>query len=200
MKYLLTVILIASLYIQSFSQVNPIQIDKSLFDYQEYALKHIKRREFHKGIFEYDSLNSITREFHYEQIDDNFKKSLKSSKLWSVTTFPFFSASDSLSKKFENDQYIYYSVVTQDERINYYLKDLILRFNKNYNQVDRIEGKLIIHASSLSDGDYTYDEIYIADFEKAGDFYLPSEIRFYSIDDTELKRPRIVEKIKYTIR
>lgn len=200
MKYMFIVALMIGLCIQSFSRVNSAQTDKSLFDYQKYALKHIKQREFYKGIFEYDSLNNITREFYIEQIDEDFKKSLKSKKLWSVTTFPFFSTSDSLSKKFENDQYTYYSVVSNTERINYYLKDLTLRLNKNYNQIDRIEGKLIIRVSSLSDGDYTYDEIYIADFDKVGDFYLPSEVRFYPIDDTELKRPRIVEKIKYTLK
>ena len=177
-----------------------IDIPKPLFDYQKYALKKVKSRQFDKKIFEYDSLNNVTRSFSFQETDKNLKQSVMQKRIGNITRFPFFTAGDSLTKASEDKDFIFYSVKTRNENIKYYLKDIVVRYQKKGKQFDKIEGKLIIHVSSLRDGDYTYDEIYTADFTRIKKYYLPTEIRYYPIDDLEFKRPRIIERINYSFK
>jgi len=165
-----------------------------LFDYQKWGLEKIKERIFNITVYQYDALGQVTNRFPRVENDTSLYISSTSQDLGSVTTFPYFSQTDTLRKE---GQYIF--VKSRLENINHYLKDIRITVDSITGQVRKIDGKLIIHGYTMK-GHTTFDEIYIADFEKIEDCYLPKVVKFYPIDDKELARPRVITEINYKLK
>lgn len=169
------------------------ELIKPLFEYQQCAISNVKEREIKTTIFSYDSLGKVIDEYQITQNDYDLYTSSVSMEINGVTTFPFFSLNDSMEEYEEGERI---KIDSKQPYINHYLKDLVLIKNSVSGEIIRIEGKLIIHSYSES-GHTTFDEIYIAEFQKVGDCNLPIKIRFHSLFDVELKRPRVVKQIEY---
>lgn len=162
-----------------------------LFDYQECAIQSVKKREFKITVYQYDSLGNVVHEYPRIEKDDQLYLSSISKDLTGVTTFPFFSADD--KKELDGD---IVQVSSTLENINYYLKDIKLTMRPGTQEVDKIEAKLIIHSFSAQ-GESSFDELYLAEFEKTGSCTLPKTIKFFPADNVGYTRPRIVMEIKY---
>lgn len=165
-----------------------------LFDYQKCGLEKIKARTETITVYQYDSLGNIKNKYPRVEKDTSLYLSSTSKDLGSVTSFPYFSKTDTIIR---DNKYIY--VKSGLENINHYLKDIRLTLDSTEQHVIRIDGKLIIHGYT-KDGHYTYDEIYVADFEKIGDCYLPKTTKYFPLEDTELLRPRIITEIEYELK
>jgi hypothetical protein len=166
---------------------------KPLFEYEECAISKVKEREIKTTVYSYDSLGSVKSEYPRTEKDYDLYYSSTSQELTGVTTFPFFSSID-VKAELEGGTRI--KIESKQPYLNHYLKDIIIIKNPGSGEIERIEAKLIIHAYSTS-GHSTSDEFYVADFQRVGDCNLPVKIRFHSLTDVELKRPRIVTHIKY---
>ncbi|MTI29770.1 hypothetical protein [Xanthovirga aplysinae] len=165
-----------------------------LFEYQKCGLEIIKERTKTITVYQYDSLGNIKNKIPRVEKDNSLYLSSTSKDLGSVTSFPYFSKTDTTKR---DGKYIF--VKSGLENINHYLKDIRLTLDSTEQHVVRIDGKLIIHGYT-KDGHYTYDEIYVADFEKIGDCYLPKTIKYYPLEDTDLLRPRITTEIDYELK
>ena len=169
---------------------------KPLFEYEECAISKVKEREIKTTVYSYDSLGKVKNEYPRTEKDYDLYYSSTSQELTGVTTFPFFSSTD---KKEELEGGAKIKIESNQPYLNHYLKDIVIIKNSDSGEIERIEGKLIIHAYSAS-GHSTSDELYVAEFQKVGDCNLPVKIRFHSLTDVELKRPRIVTQIKYVLK
>jgi hypothetical protein len=169
---------------------------KPLFEYQECAISKVKEREIKTTVYSYDSLGKVKNEYPRTEKDYDLYYSSTSQELTGVTTFPFFSSTD---EKDELQGEAKIKVESKQAYLNHYLKDIVIVKNPDSGEIERIEGKLIIHSYSTS-GHSTSDELYIAEFQKVGDCNLPVKIRFHSLTDVELKRPRIVTQVKYVLK
>jgi hypothetical protein len=165
-----------------------------LFDYQKCGLEKIKARTKTITVYQYDSIGNIKNKYPRVEKDTSLYLSSTSKDLGSVTSFPYFSKTDTIKRE---GKYIY--VKSGLENINHYLKDVRLTEDSLTGQVMKVEGKLIIHGYN-KDGHYTYDEQYVADFEKVGDCYFPRTIKYYPIEDEDLLRPRIITEIEYELK
>ena len=165
-----------------------------LFDYQKWALSHIRKRSIVTTVCSYDSLGNIKNSYPRTEIDTAFYLSITSKEIGDVTYFPFFSIRDTTSTR-ENSIQIK-SVV---ENIKHYLKEVSVVINPATKQVERIQGKLIIHGYSAK-GHTTNDELYVAEFSPVGAYALPTTIKYTSLDDKHFTRPRIVAKIEYELK
>lgn len=165
-----------------------------LFEYQKCGLKSVKSREFTITIYQYDSLGKVKDKFPRVEKDTELYLSSISEDLIGVTSFPFFARTD----KMEHEGNIIH-LTSNIANIKHYLKDFKITMLPNSDQVEKIEGKLIIHCYT-TEGHSTYDELYIAEFGKFGDCYLPKTVKFCPIDDIEYKRPRIITDIKYELK
>jgi len=165
-----------------------------LFDYQKYGLEKIKERTITTTVYSYDSIGQINDKYPREEKDTSLYLSSISKDLGSVTSFPYFSKTDSVVKSGN-----YLLIKSNLDNINHYLKDIRVTTDSISEQVTKIEGKLIIHCYNI-DGHYTYDEIYVADFEKIGDHYLPKVVKYYPLDDKDLLEPRIITEIEYEFK
>ncbi len=165
-----------------------------LFDYQKCGLEKIKERTKTITVYQYDSLGKIKNQYPRVEKDTSLYLSSTSKDLGSVTSFPYFSKTDTTTIE---GKYIY--IKSGLENINHYLKDIRLTLDSTKQQVVRIDGKLIIHGYTKN-GHSTYDEIYVADFEKIGNCYLPKTIKYFPLEDTELLRPRIIIEIDYELK
>ncbi|MEQ8475345.1 MAG: hypothetical protein RIB54_03830 [Fulvivirga sp.] len=169
---------------------------KPLFEYEECAITKVKEREIKTTVYSYDSLGKVKNEYPRTETDYDLYYSSTSQELTGVTTFPFFSSTDT-KEEFEDGTRI--KIESKQPYLNHYLKDIVIIKNPESGEIARIEGKLIIHAYSAA-GHSTSDELYIAEFQKVGDCNLPVKIRFHSLTDVDLKRPRIVKQIKYVLK
>lgn len=167
-----------------------------LFEYEECAISKVKEREIKTTVYSYDSLGQVKNEYPRTEKDYDLYYSSTSQELTGVTTFPFFSSTDA-KEELEGGARI--KVESKQPYPNHYLKDIMIIINSESGEIERIEGKLIIHSYSAS-GHSTFDELYIAEFQKIGDCNLPVKIRFHPLTDVELKRPRIVTRIKYVLK
>jgi hypothetical protein len=167
-----------------------------LFEYEECAISKVKEREIKTTVYSYDSLGKVKNEYPRTEKDYDLYYSSTSQELTGVTTFPFFSLTDT-KEELEGGARI--EIESKQPYLNHYLKDIVIIKNSDSGEIERIEGKLIIHAYSAS-GHSTSDELYVAEFQKVGDCNLPVKIRFHSLSDIELKRPRIVTQIKYVFK
>ena len=169
---------------------------KPLFDYQECAISKVKEREIKVTVYAYDSLGRVKNEYPRIEKDHDLFYSSTSQELIGVTAFPFFGSTDT-REELEGGAKI--RIESKQPYLNHYLKDIVVIKNISSGEVERIEGKLIIHGYSTS-GHSTSDELYIAEFQKVGDCNLPVKIKFHPTTDLELKRPRIVTEIKYVFK
>ena len=71
--------------------------------------------------------------------------------------------------------------------------------NVNNNNVERIESKLKIHGYS-AEGESIMYELYVAEFSKVGNCFLPKTIKFFSDDDFDYKMPVITMEISYKLK
>lgn len=165
-----------------------------LFDYQKCGLDIIKSRTETITVYQYDSLGNVKNKYPRIEKDTSLYLSSISKDLGSVTSFPYFSKTDTITK---DDKYIY--VKSGLENINHYLKDIRITLDSTGQNVIRIDGKLIIHGYTR-DGHTTYDEIYVADFEEIGDCYLPKTIKYFPLEDKDLLIPRIIIEIEYKLK
>lgn len=165
-----------------------------LFEYQKCGLKSVKSREFTITVYQYDSLGQVKNKYPRTETDTELYLSSINEDLNGVTTFPFFASTD----KKEHEGNITH-LTSNIANINHYLKDIKISMIPNSDNVEKIEGKLIIHCYT-TEGHSTYDELYIAEFGKIGDCYLPKTVKFCPIDDIEYKRPRIITDIKYELK
>ncbi len=165
-----------------------------LFEYQKYGLENIKSRTKTITVYQYDSIGNIKNKYPRVEKDTSLYLSSTSKDLSSVTSFPYFSKSDTIKRA---GKYIY--IKSGLENINHYLKDIRLTEDSITGQIIKIEGKLIIHGYN-KDGHYTYDEIYVADFGKIGNYNFPKKIKYYPIDDEYLLKPRIITEIEYELK
>lgn len=171
------------------SKLKPI---KPLFEYQECAISNVKEREIKTTVYSYDSHGKVKNEYPRIEKDYDLYYSSTSQELTGVTTFPFFSSADA-TEELKGGARV--KIESKQPYLNHYLKDIVIIKNSDTGEIERIEGKLIIHAYSAS-GHSTFDELYVAEFQKVGDCDLPVKISFHSLTDSELKRPRIVTQIK----
>ncbi|RAW01239.1 hypothetical protein [Pseudochryseolinea flava] len=169
---------------------------KPLFEYQDCAILKVKSREIKTTVYSYDSLGKVKNEYPRIEKDYDLYYSSTSQELTGVTTFPFFSSTD---KRQELEGGAKIKIESNQPYLNHYLKDIVVTKNLDSGVIERIEGKLIIHAYSAS-GHSTFDELYVAEFKEVGDCNLPVEIRFHSLDDVELRKPRIVTQIIYVLK
>jgi len=169
-------------------------IIEPLFDYQSCGLKSVKKRIIKTDVLEYDSLGHISRRFPRIETDTEIYLSARAKEIIGVTTFPYFSSAD---KKEIKDNKI--NITCTLENINYYLKDISVTTFPNTEQVEKIEGKLIIHGSTSS-GETTNYELYIAEFSKVGDCFLPKTVKFCPIEDVKYQQPRIKIEIEYELK
>jgi len=169
-------------------------IIKPLFDYQSCGLNSVKKRIITTDVLEYDSLGQISRSFPRKETDTELYLSSRSKEIGGVTTFPYFSSTD---KKEIKDNKLY--ITSTLENINYYLKDISVTTFPNTEQVEKIEGKLIIHGFTTS-GETTNYELYIAEFAKVGDCFLPKTVKFCSIEDVNYLQPIIKIEIEYELK
>jgi len=167
---------------------------KPLFDYQKCGLEKIKARTKTITVYDYDKFGNKENKYSRVEKDSTLYLSSISKDLGSVTSFPYFSKTDTVQRE---GKYIY--VKSSLENINHYLKDIRLTEDTVNGQIIRIEGKLIIHGYN-KDGRYTYDEIYVAEFKEVGSCYFPKIIKYYPIDDKDLLRPRIITEIEYELK
>jgi hypothetical protein len=175
------------------TETEPIE---PLFEYEECAILNVKEREIKTTVYSYDSLGKVKNEYPRTEKDYDLYYSSTSQELTGVTTFPFFSSTDT---KEELEGGVRIKIESKQPYLNHYLKDIVIVKSPESGEIERIEGKLIIHAYSAS-GHSTFDELYIAEFQKVGDCNLPVKIRFHSLTDVELKRPRIETQIKYVLK
>ncbi|MGC3945536.1 MAG: hypothetical protein QM762_13635 [Chryseolinea sp.] len=173
--------------------LNKTEPIRPLFEYEECAISKVKEREIKTTVYSYDSLGNVKREYPRTEKDYDLYYSSTSQELTGVTTFPFFSSTDT---KEELEGGVRIKIESKQPYLNHYLKDIVIIKNSKSGEIERIEGKLIIHAYSTS-GHSTSDELYVAEFQKVDDCNLPVKIRFHALTDVELKRPRIVTQIKY---
>lgn len=82
--------------------------------------------------------------------------------------------------------------------INHYLKDIKITLLSNSDEVKKIEGTLIIHGYPAV-GHSSYEELYLAQFEKVGNCRLPKTIKFSPVNDPNFQRPRMVTEIEYAL-
>jgi len=171
-----------------------VQIIEPLFDYQSCGIKSVKKRIIRTAVLQYDSLGQISDRYLRTETDAELYLSARSKEIGGVTTFPYFSSTDKIEKK-DNKKYITSSL----ENINYYLKDISVTTFPNTEQIEKIEGKLIIHGFTTS-GQTTDYELYIAEFEKVGDCFLPKTVKFCPIKDINYMHPRIKMEIEYELK
>ena len=164
-----------------------------LFRYQTCGLQTVKRRTFTITVYQYDSLGKVANQYPRTEKDEDLYASSISEDLIGVTTFPFFSATD--KKETEGNVIQLTSGLTN---INHYLKDIKITLRPNTEDVEKIEATLIIHSYSAQ-GHSTFDERYLALFEKVGDCWLPKTIKLSPLSDPTFQRPRLVADIEYEL-
>lgn len=169
-------------------------IIEPLFDYQTCGVNSVKKRIITTDVLEYDSLCQISRRFPRTETDTELYLSARAKDIGGVTTFPYFSSTDKKDKK---DNKIY--ITSTLDNINYYLKDISVTTFPNSEQIEKIEGKLIIHGFTTS-GETTDYELYIAEFAKVGDCFLPKTVKFCPIEDVNYQQPRIKIEIEYELK
>ncbi|HYV91491.1 MAG TPA: hypothetical protein VE978_06900 [Chitinophagales bacterium] len=168
-----------------------------LFDYQTCGLETIKERELITTVYQYDSLGKVKNKYPRTEKDyDLYHASISSDDIGGVTSFPFFSSTDTIKES--GNRNIFY-VHSSQKFLSYYLKDIKVYKNDSSGNVERIEGTLLIHGYSAKGESINY-ELYLAEFAKIGKCFLPKTIKFYPIDDIECKRPRIVTDINYKLK
>ncbi len=165
-----------------------------LFNYQKYALAHVKKRQITTTVFQYDSLGQVKNKYPRTETDTELYLSSISMEIMAVTTFPFFSAKDSIVK----DGNLVH-VNSTLENIKHYFKDIEVSVNPTSGQVVRIRGKLIIHGYSAK-GHSTSDELYLAEFSPVGECMLPTKVKFTSLEDKRFATPRLVAEIEYELK
>lgn len=174
-----------------YKKVEPIE---PLFDYQKWALANVSKRTITTTVFAYDSLGQVKNKYPRTEIDTTLELSSRSKQIDDVTNFPFFSIKDTTIIQGNNTK-----VKSTLENINHYLKEIEVIINPATKQVERIQGKLIIHSYSTQ-GHSTYDELYRAEFSPVGKYSLPTTIKYTSLDDKSFALPRIVTKIEYELK
>ena len=165
-----------------------------LFDYQKCGLKIIKARTNTITVYQYDSLGNIKNKYPRTEKDTSLYLSSTSMDIGSVTSFPYFSITDTIKTE---GKYIY--VNSGLENIKHYLKNIRITKDSATGHVLKIEGKLIIHRYS-KEGHSTFNEIYVAEFEKVGGCYFPKTIKYFPMEDKNLVRPRIITEIEYELK
>lgn len=165
-----------------------------LFTYQSYGIENVKKRTLKTTVYQYDSLGNIKHESPRAETDTSLYLSSISKDLASVTSFPYFSKTDTIEQK---GNVIY--VKSRLENINHYLKDIRITQNTENKELLRIDGKLIIHGYN-KDGHYSFDELFTIDFEKIDKHNLPKTVMFYPLDDKTLLRPRLITEIEYELK
>jgi len=165
-----------------------------LFAYQSCGLKTVKKREFTITVYQYDSLRHVKNKYSRTEKDADLYYSSISNDLGGVTAFPFFSATD---RKDTNGNII--NVTSSLSNINHYLKDIRVTMRPNSNDIENIEAKLIIHSYSAK-GQSSYDELYLLQFGKVGDCWLPKTVKYSPLEDIKFETPRIVTEINYVLK
>jgi hypothetical protein len=93
-----------------------------LFDYQTCGLGAVKKREMIITVYQYDSLGKVKNKYPRTEKDyDLYHSSISSDDIGGVTSFPFFSANDTI-KAGNNPKLIY--VFSSQKFMNFYLKDI----------------------------------------------------------------------------
>lgn len=164
-----------------------------LFDYQKCGLEKVNKRVLTVNVYQYDSLGNVTRQYPRSEEDNQLYYSSISKDLTGVVTFPYFSSED---EKIISDSII--TVNSELENINHYLKEVKIVNNQN-DEIERIEGKLIIHGYSI-EGHYTHDELYLLEFSDLGMCRLPTLVKLCPLDDVKYERPRLTIDIKYELK
>jgi len=121
---------------------------KPLFEYEECAISKVKEREFETTVYAYDSLGKVKNEYPRIEKDYDLYFSSTTQELTGVTTFPFFSSSD-VKEEFDGGSKI--KIESKQSYLNHYLKDIVIVKNLDSGEIERIEGKLIIHSYSTLD-------------------------------------------------
>lgn len=174
-----------------YQKKEPIQ---PLFDYQKWALANVSKRKITTTVFSYDGSGQLKNKDPRTEIDTSLYLASRSMEIGDVTNFPFFSVKDST---ITNGNLI--QVNSTLENIRHYLKDVEVVKNPMTKQVERIQGKLIIHGYSAK-GHSTYDELYLAEFSSVGNSTLPTTVKYTSLDDKHFVMPRIVTQIEYELK
>ena len=170
---------------------------KPLFDYQTCGINKIRQRKMVVTVYNYDSLGNIINKYPRVETDnDLYNASISSDDIGGVTAFPYFSLQDTIKVNPDNHTLNIYST---QSFINKYLKDVKVYKNESSGNIERIEGKLIIYGYSIKGKSISY-ELYVAEFAKFGDCFLPKTIKFCPVNDLEYKRPRIITDITYVAK
>ena len=165
-----------------------------LFDYQRFGLLHVKSRKLTITVIDYDSLGHVKNKSPRIENDEDLYSSSISKELGRVMAFPYFSAQDNCVRIGDH-----INVSSKLENINHYLKDIDVLINPTSKQVEKIDGKLIIHGYSTDDHS-TSDRLYRAEFAAVGGCTLPKIIKYTSLDDKEFKMPALTIEVEYELK
>ena len=169
-----------------------------LFDYETCGIKSVIEREMVVTVYQYDTLGVLKdKSSRIEKDADLYHASTSADDVGSGTAFPFFSSADTVVTDIKNKSILH--VKSTQSFINHYLEDVKVFKNLTTGNVERIESKLKIHGYSASGESISY-ELYVAEFAKFGDCYLPKTVKFYPDDDFEYKMPVISMEITYKFR
>lgn len=166
-----------------------------LFDYQICGLKSVTERKITVTVYQYDSTGKVINAFaRSEKYQDLYHSSINIDDIAGVTSFPFFASTDTIRP---TDHVGEFDVFSSQHYLTHYLKDV--KVYKNESGIERIEGKLLIHGYTIVGETLSY-ELYVAEFAKFGDCFLPKTIKFCPLEDIEYKHPRIVSEISYKLK
>lgn len=176
--------------------LKPKEILSGKFGYQECGLDIVKEREMEITIFRYDSVGGIYDSHTRLEKDYDLYVSSTSKEITGVTSFPYFSRNDTMLEVSKDSSVSIFRIDPSEDYIRHYLEDILVYTSVQSGAVEKITGKLIIHGYSQL-GHSTSYELYVAYFEEINGCQLPSRIQFHPLSDTDLKRPRYVNKITY---